>query len=159
MKKRFDPARWIPVGYDWESLKTALVWGHVLSGLGTMMVLVRYADDRSNLYAIPPGGTEKVLIPGRTVAPYGTYWVDGPLFLFWCVMAFLAVQVVQFYLGHYRESMSIYTMRRLPDRWELHRRCWTVPVLAAVSLWVMTAALAGVYYMIYLGLTPQGCLP
>lgn len=159
MKKRFDPAKWIPVGYDWDSLKTSLIWCHVLSALGTLMVLGRYVDDRGNLYAIPPGQTEKVLIPGRTVAPYWTYWMDGPLFLLRCVMVWLWIQVVRFYLSHFRESMSIYTMRRLPDRWELHRRCWTVPVITAVSLCMMTVALAGIYYLMYLGLTPEGCLP
>lgn len=55
-------------------------------------------------------------------------------------------------------AKSIYLMGRLPDRWELHRRCLTLPLgwlLSAVLLPVLTLL---VYYGIYYLITPAACL-
>lgn len=47
-----------------------------------------------------------------------------------------------------------YTLRRLPDRWEYHRRCLVPPVLEALSCLLLFALLTGLYYLLYLRLTP-----
>lgn len=159
MKKRFDPTKLIPPGYDWDRLKAGLGWGYTLSALGTLPILHRYFYDRLSLYGTLPDSTEKVLMPGTLVSAFGEYWQDGPMYCFLCFLVYLAAQVVRNYRSHYTGSMSIYTMRRLPDKWELHRRCWTVPVLAALGALAMMAVLAGVYYWMYLMLTPDGHLP
>ncbi len=65
---------------------------------------------------------------------YGAYGASFPINLFddmlwpslwgfWFALIIPPVQAVQNYQSHYRGSRSIYLMRRLPDRWELHRRC------------------------------------
>ena len=49
-------------------------------------------------------------------------------------------------------------MRRLPQRWELLRRCLTVPVLAAVGYLLEAALLLGIDYAIYRLATPAQAL-
>ena len=55
-------------------------------------------------------------------------------------------------------SRSDHLMGRLPDRWELARRSFRLPlVLALVTLGVM-ALLLVLFYALYLALTPAECL-
>lgn len=163
MKRSFNPSRFLPLGEDWDRVKSNLLWGYVISGLWTLMVPFRYYDARAALFTWDPNrlgpSTEKILIPGVKIVPYPELWLHGPLFCFWCFLAYLAIGVFSNYRSHYMDSRSIYTMRRLPNRWELHRRCWTVPILAALAGAVLMGLLAGLYYWMYLALTPDGCLP
>ena len=62
------------------------------------------------------------------------------------------------YIYHYQESKSIYTMRRLPSRWELHRRCLTLPVVAIVVYLIMAFAILLILYTAYMKITPDVCL-
>lgn len=57
---------------------------------------------------------------------------------------------------HYGESMSIYLMKRLPDKYELGRRIFTVPMLSAVMIvgWGMMLLL--IYYLYYMNFSPEG---
>lgn len=58
------------------------------------------------------------------------------------------------YLCHYRGSRSIYLMRRLPDRWELHRRCLALPALGLALSVLIPAVLVVIYFCIYQFGTP-----
>ena len=77
----------------------------------------------------------------------------------WYSCVELVFTVVYFYFYHYQDSRSIYTMKRLPDRWELWRRCLTLPFWTVIISGVLVLLLTGVYYLIYLKCTPAGCLP
>ncbi|MBQ4562859.1 MAG: hypothetical protein IJA58_00090, partial [Lachnospiraceae bacterium] len=77
--------------------------------------------------------------------------------------ALVGLLIVIFAVNHYRhyrqESMSIYLMKRLPNRWEYHRRNLTLPVMfmgAVLAAMVLTELIC---YGGYLALTPAGCLP
>ena len=63
------------------------------------------------------------------------------------------------YLSHYQGGRSIYTMRRLPHRGELWRRCLAVPAATALTALAAAAVLTAVYFGIYLIFTPAVCLP
>ena len=63
------------------------------------------------------------------------------------------------YLYYYQGSKSIYLMRRLPNRWEMHRRSITLPFAAFVIAVMTEIALWLLYYGIYLVCTPAQCLP
>ena len=52
-----------------------------------------------------------------------------------------------------------YTLRRLRDPWEYHRRCLALPLLEALACLLAFAALTGLLYWSYLGLTPPELLP
>jgi len=62
--------------------------------------------------------------------------------------------VIVHYQYHHRVSKSIYTMKRLPNRWELHRRCWSLPLCCFAAVLLTGFLLLLVYYAVYLLVTP-----
>lgn len=63
------------------------------------------------------------------------------------------------YLGFYRKSKSIYLMRRLPDRWEVPRRCLTLPLLTVLAGVLLSLLLALLFLPLYLTLPPREAIP
>jgi hypothetical protein len=62
------------------------------------------------------------------------------------------------YAYHYSGAKSIYVMRRIPDKFELHRRCLALPILGALAYAVMAALLILIYLGIYVAVTPEKCM-
>ena len=71
----------------------------------------------------------------------------------------LLVLVVWHYHSFRRGSMSIYLMRRLPNRSLIHRQCWTFPLVGIILTLAIASALYLVFHFIYLNCTPVQCLP
>lgn len=162
MKKPFEAAKKLPAGYDWENLRFGLKMGHGLSFLSLLAFLNRYSNARGALYERVQGLDGRLvtqLVPGRIIIPFPELMAGLPLWGLWLYLAAMLVQVGRHYAWHTRGSMSIYLMKRLPDRWELHRRCWTVPVLAALMELVLFAVMTGLCWLLYRFATPEGCLP
>ncbi len=63
--------------------------------------------------------------------------------------------VVMRYLYFFEGSRSIYTMKRVKSPWELHIRCWMLPVLGAGALMVCKCLCTVVCFLIFLLLTPD----
>ena len=134
--KTFDPKRHLPVGWEWENTRTGMIWGHILSGLSLFGFFGRFSDALDALYFHregPNGTLIPVLDPTRTIAPFSELTRGTPLFGLWIFLAVMPILVWRHYRFHTQDAMSVYTMRRLPDRWEYHRRCWTQPVLSAIT--------------------------
>lgn len=71
-----------------------------------------------------------------------------------CMLGF----VIANYSYFYSESKSIYTMRRIPNRWELHYRCWAMPMLGALSILAVQWLFTLLCYIIYIRSIPEGVL-
>lgn len=71
-----------------------------------------------------------------------------------CMLGF----VIANYSYFYSESKSIYTMRRIPNRWELHYRCWAMPMLGALSFLAVQWLFTLLCYIIYIRSIPEGVL-
>lgn len=147
--------RLVPPGVDplWE-LKWCLVvlGGCVLCSFGYLFDL---AQARSDLFLM--AGTQQILRSGAVMADFGQVlgkWLSG--FLMAAVGGVLLA--VWHYRYHRQGSMSIYLMRRLPDRWLLHRRCLALPALVVAAAVLVALALLLGYYALYLWVTPEGCL-
>ena len=154
--KKLDWDRYVPLGMDGKN-----VWNKMCMGLGaaagfSLSFLSRFSDAVDDLY-IYRGGS-RFLIEGAKIVPFrelrlGVFWA-------FAVMAFaLALTAVSFYNYHSQGSRSIYTMKRLPNRWELWRRVLSLPLWAMAVCGLTALLLTGLYYGIYLLFTPQGCLP
>ena len=63
------------------------------------------------------------------------------------------------YLHARSGARSDYTLRRLRDPWEYHRRCLALPLAGMLACLALFALLTGVYYWAYLRLTPPELLP
>ena len=84
----------------------------------------------------------------------------GPsLYGFWVSALAMVPLAGYFWALHTRLSHSVYLMRRLPDRWELARRCLALPVLAALFFLGLSLALWLLDFAIYWTLTPDRFLP
>ena len=160
--KIFDPKRHLPVGWEWENTKTGMIWGHILSGLSLFGFFGRFSDALDALYFHregPNGTLIPVLDPTRTIAPFSELTRGTPLFGLWIFLAVMPLMVWRYYRFHTQEAMSVYTMRRLPDRWEYHRRCWTQPILSAIAELLLYALLTALCWLIWYFATPAPCRP
>ena len=123
--------------------------------ISTAIFLSHYTTARSNLFSQHFSRT--MLIPGAMIEPFSVLLdhVMDPLIL---LLLCLPFWVVLHYLYFRQGSMSIYLMRRLPDRTLLHRQCWTLPVLGLMLVLLAGLLLLGIYYLIYRYATPAQCL-
>lgn len=169
--KIFDPKRHLPLGWDWENTRAALILGHFLSVLPLFSFLKRYFDAREALYYYVEksgytfgsysysSGYIQVLDQTRTIAPFPALILGAPL---WGLAIFLWVMPLLVWLYYHsftRNSMAVYTMRRLPDRWEYHRRCWVQPLLSAAAELILFALLIGLCWLLWYFATPAPCRP
>lgn len=156
MKQKLEARllHWVPPGLNarrelgWlrGGLVGALVWSlpFVISLLGSLPGLYHLVGGR------------RVPDPSAA-APDFAELMEGRLLVFGIVaLAFLAVSLYH-YAYHWQGSRSIYTMRRLPDRWELHRRCLTLPVLGALACVLAAFLVLALYFGIYMATVPDVC--
>ena len=150
-----DISRFAPPGLDLKPLKDTLTWGLIWAALYSCGFLIRYAEANSSLYAY--GGVKRELLRGA-VMPQFSILLDRALVGFWILAACMLGWVIYHYSYYRQGSKSIYLMRRLPNRFELHRRCLTLPLLAAAVCLLTAILLLMGYYGIYLVFTPRQCL-
>ena len=160
--KIFDPKRHLPLGWEWEQTQDRLIWGHLLSGLSILGFLVRYsyALDALYFYQDGPGGTLiRELDPNRTIAPFRELISGAPLLGMWLFLGMMPLLVWRYYRFHSQGAMAVYTMRRLPNPFEYHRRCWTQPFLSALAELAFYGLLMGLCWLLWRFVTPAACLP
>lgn len=66
--------------------------------------------------------------------------------------------VVYHYRYHFQLSKSIYTMLRLPQKNDLAKRCLTIPIFYFVITVCIVLILTGIYYLVYIKITPEVAL-
>lgn len=153
---KLDLSRHAPPGLDLAPELRVFTAGMALSALFSLLFYaVRYSDRLEQLYW--KNGAERTLIPGAVMPDFAEVLgqaLIGFLIVAVCMAAFAAVH----YSCHYQKSKSIYTMRRLPNRWELHRRCLTLPLAGLAASLLAAFLLLLVYYAAYMLITPDTCL-
>lgn len=98
------------------------------------------------------------LLPGVKIVPFGEILSGSMLFFVPLILTLLTAGVMH-YLYYSQGGRTILLIRRLPDRKYLWKTCGLGTVLGlAVSL-VTMGALLGLYYWIYMTVTPAVCLP
>ena len=86
-------------------------------------------------------------------------WYSAPVFTgFSLLFLGAAILAAYNYSGFRNGSKSYYLMRRLPDKWEYHRRCLALPLAATLAGLVLIPVLMGLFYVLYLHATPEQCL-
>jgi len=153
---KLDLSRHAPPGYDLKAGKGLFIAGMVLSILYSLFAFGnRFSNHLAELYWI--NGSTKTL-KADAIMPDFVEILDRSLLGFQIVCAIMVAAAVMHYAYHYQESKSIYTMRRLPNRWELHRRCLTLPLFAVVAYLILAFVLLLIFYAAYMNLTPDVCL-
>ena len=156
-KRKLDLSGYVPVGMDWESKREIFLICLIAAAFLAMcafMVQFMYAMDDVYEYT---GWNQRALIPGAVMPDFYTT-------MDWVLIGYQAIGLYQFkaiydnYASHRQDSMSIYLMRRLPDRWELHRRCLGLPLMG-IGVCVLAALVTVVVcYGCYMIGAPQQCL-
>lgn len=146
-----------PPGLDLTPEWRTFLIGNIGSVLISLFAFCdRYLDARRRLYTYV--NEERVLIDGATMAPFFSLLSEH--FLLFLLVALLLLGYVIYHYAYYRQgSMSLYLMRRLPNRWERHKRALTLPCLAALATLVIAAAAIQLDFIIYIIATPKACLP
>lgn len=150
-----DLARHAPPGLELEGEKKLFGWGLLCAAGYSLLFLVRYLDARDELFYDRLG--KKVLWENAVMPDFAQLLGDA-LYGFAVLAVCLAGVAVWHYLYHWQGSKSIYTLRRLPDRWVLHRRCLTLPLAGLAVCAAAALALLLVYYAVYQLATPAACL-
>ncbi len=152
---KLDLKRHVPPGFP---VRRELTWIGV--GLGASLLysfrfLLTFFDSRSDLYETVDKA--RVLIAGAVMPDFADV-LGSSLLGFVLVALCMPALILYHYAYHYQGGRSIYLMRRLPNRWELHRRCFTVPLLAAGASLLLWFVFLLLYYGIYMAGTPDACL-
>ena len=150
----------LPVGYTpaWET--NIFVLYIVLALLPSLFYAGRYWQARAELFE-DTGSFENArrVIKAGAVMPDFAGLLGGALtgFVTMAVVC-IAVQAALHYSYHRRGALSCYTMRRLPDKWEYHRRCLALPAIEAVIILVAAIPTFFIHYYTYMLCTPKICL-
>ena len=147
--------RRVPLGLDAGRELRWILGGIAAALLCNLRFVAAYGSSRAALYHWD--GKQNVLMEGAKIAPFGELlgWSLAGCFV---AAAFMAVLAAWHWGYHHRGAKSIYLMRRLPDRWELWRRCLTLPVLGAATYGMEALLLLAVDAAVYRLCTPAVCL-
>ena len=155
--KKFE--KYTPPGIGFKERLLYTLWYLGIAVGWSCSYLVKYMTARSNLYEYALSGL--VLREGAVMPKFSMLVQDGmdSRYGFWGFYFLMIVMMVMNYLHYYQGSKSIYLMRRLPDKLEMHRRNVILPMVAIGVGTLTQAALWMLYYGIYLTCTPPQCLP
>lgn len=155
MRMGIDWQRYVPLGMDGRRLRNRMLLA-LGTGVGwSVRFLVEFSNAKSGLYQTV--NRKRVLVEGRVMPDFAAL-LHGSFWGLVLVAAAMAAVAAALYLYHYQGGRSIYTMRRLPDRWDLWRRCLTLPVWTALACLLAAGVLTLLYFVIYMLLTPPSCL-
>jgi len=122
----------------------------------SMLFFIQYGNALDRLYTYKAG--KKVLMEGAIIDSFEQ--ITSGLFLMGYASSIaVLLMIIYYYLYHYQGSKMMYLMKRLPDKWDVHKRCMTLPVTGAVLMVVWMMILKMIYYAIYIIFTPSQCLP
>lgn len=148
--------KYAPPGIEVSTEVAWFYFGMIVTTFRSMMFLIQYMFARNELYIRTSRGLE--LIEGAIIQDFATL-TEG-LFLtaeLVCIVSLLVVAYHYFY--HYQGSKMMYLMKRLPDKWEVHKRCWALPIAGFCITVAWMTIVKAIYYAIYIFCTPSQCLP
>jgi len=91
---------------------------------------------------------------------FDSFWSNGFIRFHIGLFLFLTlIQVLPNYLYFTLESQSIYVMRRITNPWELHLRCWSLPLLGILIICVYILLSYWLCCFSYLVYVPDGMMP
>lgn len=145
----------LPVGIPIKKELAGIITGVILAVIRSLFYFESYYNYYNNLFE--HYGSKKILVQGRLMADF--YVVIDDSFEGFLVVIFLLIALIVFhYAFHYIDSKSIYIMKRLSRKSELHIRCLTVPIISILTCIILPAILLLVYFKHYMTATPPECL-
>ncbi len=152
-----DWRRLAPVGVDGQGQWHLLLVGLLLAWLWSLGFFGRYLMAYRKLFYLD-AWDNSVLNTGAEMEPFWDL-AGGSLLGFRLVFLASGLLAWHYYRYHGTGSKSIYLMKRLSDPWELHRRCWSIPLMGMAAAIGAAAVTVGLYALFYARVTPPECLP
>ena len=153
--KKIDLSRYAPLGINVRSEWLGYAAGLVVAIVYSMIYLLRYFNARQNLYEWTLKGWQ---LRDGAIMPDFAALMEGMLLVFAVIALTMLGLAAYHYIYHRIDTKSYYVMRRLPSRWELHKRCLTLPVAGLLICGAAALIVILIYYWIYMGCTPKECL-
>lgn len=132
----------------------ALIAPSLISLWGYYMELIEHLT----ICSIWTEGDRWVFPPGRMMHDFITL-LDGVWPLFWVPAVTAILLALVNYHGFSQGSKAVYLMRRLPDRWEFHRRCLALPLLTLLLGGVLMVLVLLACWGMYTHFTPEHAIP
>lgn len=148
-------SRHAPLGFDLSIERGFYLTGLICATVYSMGFFVRYVNALDELYAYE--NRERFLLD-TAVMPDFVDLLGGALWGFLALAVAMLAFAVYHYAYHRQGSNAFYLMRRLPKRFELHRRCLALPIGAALGCALCAFVLLLLYFGIYLLFTPRECV-
>lgn len=145
-KKRLDPGRYVPAGMGMKEQKVILGF---FTGAAIPWPIMSFGSRLSDALRDLDRGYADMM-------PYFYEILGNALLVIPIAFAAMFAMAAMHYVYHWQGSRSIYLMRRLPSRWELHRRCLTLPALGVAFFLILGAAEMFIMYGVYLLAAPEG---
>jgi len=134
-------------GHGWRSL---LVNEMVDRSVGPYWTGKRWEYRAASVY-------EKRIAEGATL-PSFSGMMESIMVPFVYLMVIILLLMILHYLYFYHESKSIYLMKRLPKRRELHRRSLALPLMLIGTCVVTVMLLTMIYFGLYHLFVPARCI-
>lgn len=155
---KIDWKRYAPVGLDAGNEIRWLGAGLLVASLSSILIFSnQYSDALAWLY-YRSAGMLHVLKPDAVMTGFYEL-ILGCDVVFSLICLVMPLLAAYHYWYHYQGSKSIYLMRRLPQREELHRRCLSIPAAGLIGSLALQGLLGVIYYLVYILCTPEQCLP
>ncbi len=145
----------IPVGFKAETEIWIFISAIAVGICRALLFFQAYMREYNRLFDIEYG--QRVLKIGRKMTEFYEI-IDGTFDGFAIAVFAFIVLILYHYIYHYRDSKSIYTMKRLPDKNELHIRCISVPLAGITLSVILSVSLMLIFYRYYMTKTPAECL-
>ena len=128
----------------------------VMLFIGTVIFMSRFVRTLNDLYTYRYGA--KIAIEGARMADINML-LRHSMCGIWIVFGLCLTCAVKYYMSFYRESKSIYVMKRIKDPKELHIHCLTMQLLGMAAAAALAVLTAGIFTLIYYRVSPEWALP
>ncbi len=98
------------------------------------------------------------LLPNAKIEPFMEILGSSMLFFVPLILSILVAGAVH-YMYYSQGSKAILLVRRLPDRHYIWKTCVLGPIIGLLVSFITMGVLLGIYYWIYMTVTPAVCLP
>lgn len=155
--KKYNPDRWLPLGIDAKKEVSGFLIVLACAVVFSFGWFFNFFSELSELYHYDYKTASYVLLEYKTM-PRFPRLLGISMNGFPALAIAVLLRIVYHYMYHRQGSKSIYLMRRLPNRFELHRRCIVLSAVEAGLTLLVGGLLLGIYFLIYITVTPDQCL-